>query len=228
MAIMAWDNLVNNILLNLKPTRAKLFYPTLPTYEDPFEGETVDEERQKVQRNERTKLAWENECKQIEQRGPVIDRIPCDKAYLKVKSLIYLSVATEGCRANNQRNPHAKIKRCTTNHVVHELSLTFTCPRNADFDRFHFFQSPQQSNESLVTFYSRLRQIGSHAKLENLAEYLVTDLFILNMHGFNIQMELLTEVRTPKQVLNFAINWERGQADQQEKQKAHSNWSTVS
>ena len=43
-------------------------------------------------------------------------------------------------------------------------------------------------------------------------------------------MELLTEVRTPQHFLNFAINRERerGQADQQEIQKAHSNWSTVS
>ena len=152
MAIMARDNLVVDILLNLKPTRAKLFYPTLPTYEDPFEGETVDEERQKVQRNEKIKLAWENECKQIEQRGPMIDRIPCDQANLKVISLIYLSLGTEGCRANKQRNLHAKIKRCTTNELVHELSLPFTCPRNANFDSFHFFQSLQQSNESLVTF----------------------------------------------------------------------------
>ena len=41
-------------------------------------------------------------------------------------------------------------------------------------------------------------------------------------------MELLSEVRTPQQVLNYAINRERGQTNQQEIQKAHSNWSTVS
>ena len=109
MAIMARDNMVVDKLLKLKPTRAKLFYPTLPTYEDPFEDETVDEERQKVQRKERRKIAWENECKQIEQTGPMIDRIPCDEADLKLKSLIYLSLGTEGCRANSQRNPTRKL-----------------------------------------------------------------------------------------------------------------------
>ena len=65
MAIIARDNLVVDKLLRLKPTRAELFYPTLLTYEDPFEGETEDtedEERQREQRNEKRKADWENEC----------------------------------------------------------------------------------------------------------------------------------------------------------------------
>ena len=85
---MARDNLVVDNLLRLKLTRAEFFYPTLPTYEDPFEGETQNEERQKEQKNEKRKVDWENECKQIEFRGPMIDRIPWDEANLKVKSLI--------------------------------------------------------------------------------------------------------------------------------------------
>ena len=108
----------------------------------------------------------------------MIDRTPWDEADLKVKSLIYLSLGTEGCRTFHQRNPHTKIERCTTNELVHELSLTFTRPRNTTFDRFQFFRALQQSNESLETFYSRLRELGSHAKLENLEEDLVEDLFI--------------------------------------------------
>ena len=48
------------------------------------------------------------------------------------------------------------------------------------------------------------------------------------MQSSNTQMELLSEVRTAQQVLNFAINRERGLANQQEIQKAHSNWNTVS
>ena len=84
-------------------------------------------------------------------------------------------------------------------------------------------------------FYSRLRELGLHAKLEQLEEDLVKGLFISNMHGSNIQMELISEVRTPQQVLNYAINRERKrerererkQANQQEIHRAHSNWSTV-
>ena len=114
MAIMARDNLVVDKLLKLKPTQAELFYPTLPTYEDAFEGETEDEERQREQRNEKRMVDWENECQQIEYRGPTIDRTPWDEADLKVKSLIYLSLGTEGCRTFHQRNPHTRIERCTT------------------------------------------------------------------------------------------------------------------
>ena len=76
MAIMARDNLQVDQLLRLILTRAKLLFPTLPTYEKPFEGETDDKERPREQRNERRTVDWDNECKQIEQRGPVIDRIP--------------------------------------------------------------------------------------------------------------------------------------------------------
>ena len=224
MAIVAKDNLVVDKLQKLKSSRAELFYPTLPTYEYPFEGETVDEERQREQRNKQRKVDWENECKQEEFRGPMIDRTPWDEADLKVKSLFYLSLGTESCRTFHQR----KIERCTTNELVHELPLTFTRPRNTTFDRFQFFRALQQSNKSLETFYSRLRELGSHAKLENLEEDLVKDLFISNIHSSNIQMELLSEVGTPQQVLNHAINKERGQANQQEIQKAPTNWSTVS
>ena len=88
MTTMARDNLIVDKLLRLKPTRAELFYPTLPTYGDPFEGETEDDERQSEQRNEKRKVDWENECKQIEYKGPMIDRTPWDEADLKVKSLI--------------------------------------------------------------------------------------------------------------------------------------------
>ena len=156
MAIMARDNLVVDKLIRLKPTRAELFYPTLPTYEDQFEGETEDEERQRERRNEKRKVYWENECKQIEYKGPLIDRTPWDEADLKVKSLIYLSLGTEGCRTYHQKNPHTRIEPCSTNELVHELPLTFTQPRNLTFDRFQFFRALQQSNESLETFYSRL------------------------------------------------------------------------
>ena len=51
------------------------------------------------------------------------------------------------------------------------------------------------------------------------------------MTNTSIQMDLLFEVRTPQQVLNFAINRWRGQANQQEILKAHTSntsWSQVS
>ena len=60
MAIKARDNLQVDKLPKLKPSRKELPYPTLPTYEEPFDGETEEEEREKDQRNERRKVDWEN------------------------------------------------------------------------------------------------------------------------------------------------------------------------
>ena len=45
MAIMARDSIEVDKLLKLKPQPTDLFYPTLPTYEEEFEGETEDEAR---------------------------------------------------------------------------------------------------------------------------------------------------------------------------------------
>ena len=72
---------------------------------------------------------------------------------------------------------------------------------------------------------------GAMCKFENLEEDLVKDLFISNMTNTPIQIDLLSEVRTPQQMLNFAINIERGQTNQQEMLKAHTSntsWSNVS
>ena len=69
----------------------------------------------------------------------------------------------------------------------------------------------QQSDESIETFSSRLQKL-----LKNLEEDLVKDIFISNMRSSNIQTELLSEVCTPQQALNYAVNRERGQANQQE------------
>ena len=148
-----------------------------------------------------------------------MDRIPWDEVDTEVKSLIYLSLGAEARRTYHQKNPHTQIEKCTTYELVHELNITFTIPRNTTFDRFKFFKSMQQSHESLETFYSRITEAVALCKFKDLEEDLVKDLFISNMTNTSIQMDLLSEVRTPQQVLNFAINRERGQANAQEKKR---------
>ena len=229
IAIRARHSIEVDKLLKLKPQPTDLFYPTLPTYEEEFEGETEDEARTREQRTDRRRVDFENECKVIERKGALVDRIPLNEAGAKVKSLIYLSLGAEARRTFHQKNPHTQIEKCTTDELVHELNITFTIPRNTTFDRFKFFKSMQQPHESLETFYSRIREAGAMCKFINLEEDLVKDLFISYMTNSSIQMDLLSEVRTPQQVLNFAINRER--ANQQEILKAHSsniNWSNLS
>ena len=80
----------------------------------------------------------------------------------------------------------------------------------------------------METFHSRIREAGAMRKFKDLKEDLVKDLFISNMTNTSIQEDLLSEVRTPQQVLNFATNRERGQANQQEILKAQSSSTNLS
>ena len=69
MAIMARDSIEVDKLLRLKPQPTDLFYHTLPTNDEEFEGETDDEARNREQRNKRRRVDFENESKVIERKG---------------------------------------------------------------------------------------------------------------------------------------------------------------
>ena len=101
-------------LLRLKPTPNDLFYPTIPTFEERVENKNEEVERKREIRNKRRKVDWENECKHIRNRGPMIDRHTWDEVDLNVKSLIYLSLGTEATRIFHRRNPHTLI------NIVHK------------------------------------------------------------------------------------------------------------
>ena len=86
------------------------------------------------------------------------------------------------------------MEKCTTHELVHELNISFTIPRNKTFDRFKFFKSMQQPQESLETFYSRVQEAGAMCKFKDLEEDLLKDLFNSNETNTSIQMDLLSEV----------------------------------
>ena len=219
---MANENLHVDQLLRLKPTVADLFYPTVRSYEEVIEGANEDT-RKRQTRNERRRVHWENECRAIRNRGPLIDRYTWDEADIKVKSLVYLSLGREASRIYHQRNPHTLIDRCSTNELI--LGITFTRPGNITFDSFQLITVQQNSNEILETIFSRLRELGSKAALGNVEQDLIKVFFIAKMNNLAIQMELLSEARTAAQVLNFAFSRERGQANQKEILCANpSNW----
>ena len=225
LAVMAKENLHVDQLLRLKPTAADLFYPS---YEDVIEETNEEKTRKRQIRNKRRRVDWENECRAIHNRGPMLDRYTWDDADIKVKNLVYLSLGTEASRISHQRNPHTLIDRCSTKELIYELGITFKRPRNISFDRFQLITVQQNSNENLETFFSRLRELGSKAALGNVEEDLIKDFFIAKMNNSAIQMELLSEVRTPAQVLNFALSLERGQENQKEILRANpSNWNQV-
>ena len=167
-------------------------------------------------------------CKTIEFRGPYVDRYPWDEAHSKIKSLIYLSIRQEGTRQYHQNNPHTKIDTCSTYEFAHELAVTFKKPRNTTYDRFQIINARQEPHESLQTFYSRLRELGAKAAFGAVEQDLVKDFLIGKMNNTAIQMELLSEMRTPAQALNYALARERGQQNQKEILRGNnSNWNTT-
>ena len=178
LAVMAKENLEVEKLLRSKPTPADLFYPTMPSLEDTRANETEEEARKREIRNQRRKIDGENECKTIEFRGPYVDRYPWDEADIKIKSLLYLSIGQEGAQQYHQNNPHSKIDTCSTYEFAHELSTTFTKPRNTTYDRFQIINARQEPHESLETFYSRLRELGAKAAVGAVKQDLVKDFFI--------------------------------------------------
>ena len=157
----------------------------------------------------------------------MIDKYTWDEADFKIKNVIYLSLGSETTRIFHQRNPHTMIDLCSTKELVYELELTFTRPRNLTFDRFQLITVQQNANENLETFFSCLRELGSKCALGNVKDDLIKDFFIAKMINSTKQTELLSEVRTPAQVLIFALSRERGQENQREIMRSSTtNWNT--
>ena len=156
------------------------------------------------------------------------DQSKREEADVKVKSLVYLSLGTEASPIYHQHNPHTLIDRCSTKELNYELGITFTRPRNTTFDRFQLITVQQNSNENFETFFIKLRELGSKAALGNIEEDLIKDFFIAKMNNTAIQMELLSEVRKPAQVLNIALSEREILENQREILRSNqSNWNQV-
>ena len=131
------------------------------------------------------------------------------------KNHIYLSLGSQATNIFHQRFPHTDIQKCTTDALVEQLREAFIQTRNETFDRFQFFRCREKENESLEVFHSRIKKHASVCNWEHLEESLVKSIFIQGMNNQQIQMDLLSEERTPTETLQYALARERGQESQQ-------------
>ena len=157
LAIMVKDNIQVEKLLQLKPASKDLDYPAQPHYEPPKPDETTAEIRQ---RNQKRRTDRQNECKEIEETGPMIDntpKAPSTKPNNKPKNPIYFSLGAQATNIFHQRFPHRDLQKCTTDALVEQLKEAFTQTRNETFDRFQFFRCQQKEGESLEVFHSRIK-----------------------------------------------------------------------
>ena len=222
LAISAKENIQVEKLLRPKPTAEELDDPKEPIYEPTLPDKTTAEKRQREQRNIKRKVDCENQCQVVEDQGPMIDNSKWDEVDNKVKSLIYLSLGTEGTNIFHQRNPLADLSKCTTDALVIQLQDTFKEIRNKTFDRFQFFRCTQNPGESLEQFHSRIKQQAALCNWEDLEDSLVKSIFLQGMSKPQIQMDLLSEDRDPQKTLQYAITRERGQENQQRISNTHA------
>ena len=222
LAIMVKDNIQVEKLVQPKPEREDLDYAAQPHYEPPQSDEKTAEKRQREQRNRKRGTDWQNGCKTIEEKGPMVDNIPWDDADNKAKSLIYLSLGAEATNIFHQRFPHTDLQKCTTDALVEQLKEAFTQTRYETFDRFQFFRCQQKEGESLEVFHSRIKKHATLCNWEHLEKSQVKSLFTQGMRNQQIQMDLLYEDSTPSETLNYALARERGQANQQKMKNSQS------
>ena len=95
-------NMKEDKLLRTKPAAADLLNPAMPSLEETRSNESEEETRKRDIRNQSRKIDLENECKTIEYRSPYVDRYPWEEPDTKIKSLLYLSIGTEGTRIYHQ------------------------------------------------------------------------------------------------------------------------------
>ena len=141
----------------------------------------------------------------------MIDRYTWDEADIKLMSLLYLSPETEATHIFHPRNLYTVIDHCSTHELVYELGLTFTTPPQSYLLQCPIDHSTTKPKRKPRDFLLSVEDLGSKAAVGNVQEDLMKYFFIAKMNNHGIQMELGSEVRTLKQVLNFALSRERGQ-----------------
>ena len=114
-------------------------------------------------------------------------------------------------------------RRQGTTDALEQLRESFIQTRNETFDRYQFFRCRQKEGESLEIFHSRIKKHASVCNWEHMEESLVKSIFIQGMNNQQIQMDLLSEARTPSETLQYALARERGQESQQKMRNTYTN-----
>ena len=104
--------------------------------------------------------------------------------------------------------------KSTTDALVEQIKEVFIKKRNETFNRFQFFRCRQKERESLKVFHSRMEKRAALWNWDHLEQSQVKSIFLQGMNNQQIQMDLLSEDRSPSETLNYALTRERRQANQ--------------
>ena len=115
---------------------------------------------------------------------------PLNIADTKAKSMVYLTIGTEGRRMHTRKHPHKNVENITTLQLWEELELTFIRPRNVTFARYLLLTRLQQKRETMEQFHSVLRSFAEFCHLGALEDGMLGDIFTANMIEPEIQKKV--------------------------------------
>ena len=107
--------------------------------------------------------------------------------------------------------PQINILTYQLQDIAQNCTECFQVRRNRTLDRLTFLSRKQNPNETLHQFWNILNGLAAKCDFGNQTEWLVYDIFVLNMANKQVQEKLCTEPKdNPADDLQFAIAFEDG------------------
>ena len=185
-----------------------------PIYEVTIVGASAQSERERNARKAQQEMNWQNKCQRLIEVDIMCGDKPWPLADRKTMCLLYLSIGEEGSRSLNCMNPHIMIDTLPTVDFWKIMEEAFIRPRNITFDRHVFSIMKQLRGETVEKFCGKLKELAVNCDFKNKVETLISDVFITNLMGPEIQKELLKQTVEPCEALELAINMEFGMRNQ--------------
>ena len=124
LALLAKEGILFENFLNDPPTAVP--YPPEPTYEEPVENHMQATERDRKLRNQQLKVNWQNRCKKTDEIGILCGDKLREISEQKSKSLLCLSIGTEGRRTFKSKHPHFLIEKQPFKELWQSIEDSFT------------------------------------------------------------------------------------------------------
>ena len=129
----------------------------------------------------------------------------------KVVSLLYISIGKTGRKMLMDKFPHINILTIQLQDMAQHCTESFQIRRNRTLDRHTFLSRKQKPNETLHQFWNILNGLAARCDFGNQTEWLVYDIFVLNMANKQVQEKLCVKLKdNPADAIQFAIAFEDG------------------
>ncbi len=214
VALVAKTMIRHADIRRLREEPTLLYPPNEPPPHDKVETKAQEEartERNRMQRQQ-TKDLYDRDWKFW--KNSSASGLDLTAANERAKSILFMKLGTEGQRRYEQKMPHEDIEDLSFDALWHQLDAMFFIKRNITVDGVIFLSRRQREAETLEHFHAALTALAAKCQFRDLETELVRDLFITNITDLELQRKFLRRAMDAEEVLETAIAWERGMADQ--------------